>query len=32
MAIPRLARSPEAKTGLQVTPYAVYTGYHSAAG
>ena len=32
MAIPGLARSPEAKTGLQVTPYAVYTGYHSAAG
>jgi len=26
MAIPRLARSPEAKTGLQAAPYAVYTG------
>jgi len=26
MAIPGLATSPEAKTGLQVTPYTVYTG------
>jgi len=32
MAIPGLARSPEATTGLQVTPYAVYTGYHFTRG